>query len=111
MQHTNYICEQNAKVLSDKSDVVIVRLKQSDSWLQYVVHLAVSVNPSQGIYGGTGATLFKLCYKLIRSHTSYLLKSYTHNHEKLKDCPRQKLLSCFHLTASFNIFLLREDQY
>jgi hypothetical protein len=67
----------NAKVLSEKSGGLTDRLNLPNSRLQHFVRKAVSVNPFQRIYGETEATLLKRCYKFIRSHPSYLLKSYT----------------------------------
>jgi hypothetical protein len=40
---------------------VIVRFKLPDSRLQYFVHSSVSMNPSQGIYGGIGAGVIDRC--------------------------------------------------
>jgi hypothetical protein len=45
----------------------LLYLKLADCRLQYFVHSSVNMNPSHGIYGGTGAGLVNRCYIL---HTS-----------------------------------------
>ena len=52
-----------------------VGLRLPDSQLQYFVHSSVSMNPSQGKYGGIGAALFTHNYILF--HSPHLLRSYT----------------------------------
>jgi len=57
--------------------IVAICLKLPNSQLQYFIHSSISMNPSQGIYGGLGAGLVNYCYKFIQLHSPHLLKSYT----------------------------------
>jgi hypothetical protein len=50
-------CTGLKRGLYSKLKTVTVRFKLPDSWLQYFVHSSVSMNPSQGIYGGIAAAV------------------------------------------------------
>ena len=73
----------------------------------YFVHSWVSLNPSQGIHRGIGATLFSCRYKFIWSESSCLLLSYT-QHEKTKT---NGVRMCVDHSTCFNTSLLREVHY
>ena len=55
---------------------VTVLLKLPDSRLQYFVHSSVSVNTSQGIWRGIGATPVNSCYIYSLLRTPHSFRSY-----------------------------------
>ena len=59
---------------------VTVCLKLPNSLSQYSLHLPVSMHPSQGLYGGIGATVINRCYVLVLLLAPHSLKSLTHTH-------------------------------
>jgi len=54
-----------------------------DSRLQHFVHSSVSMNPSKGLYRGTGAALVDSCYIYSLLHSPHLLRSYKNVNLKL----------------------------